>query len=144
MALYTYGRISRSRLETVDPLLQEVFQRALNLGLIDITILQGVRSRQLQDQYYREGKSKVRWPNSKHNVKTPEEKSKAVDAGPYVEGKASYAHTHCCYLAGIVQAVARSMGVEIRWGGNWDMDGEPITDQDFQDLVHYELVGGKS
>jgi hypothetical protein len=32
------------------------------------------------------------------------------------------------------------VGVMIRWGGNWDMDGEPITDQDFQDLVHFELI----
>lgn len=32
------------------------------------------------------------------------------------------------------------LGIDIRWGGNWDMDGEPVTDQNFQDLVHFELV----
>jgi peptidoglycan L-alanyl-D-glutamate endopeptidase CwlK len=32
------------------------------------------------------------------------------------------------------------LGVKLRWGGNWDRDGEPVTDQDFQDLVHFELA----
>jgi len=35
-------------------------------------------------------------------------------------------------------AAAALAKVKIRWGGNWDMDGEPVTDQEFQDLVHYE------
>jgi len=36
--------------------------------------------------------------------------------------------------------VGKMLEVDLRWGGNWDMDGEPITDQDFQDLVHFEEV----
>ena len=47
---------------------------------------------------------------------------------------------HCCVLAGIILTCAVKRGIKIRWGGNWDMDSEPITDQDFQDLVHYERV----
>jgi len=37
-------------------------------------------------------------------------------------------------------SVGKMLEVDLRWGGNWDMDGEPITDQDFQDLVHFEEV----
>ena len=78
----------------------------------------------------------MKWPDGKHN-KMP---SEAVDVVPYINGKASWDKLHCCVLAGIVLACAVRLGESVRWGGNWDMDGEPITDQDFQDLVHFELV----
>lgn len=140
--MYQYGEMSMARLETVDHRLQQVFKIALSLGLIDISILQGMRNRDEQNRYYRDGRSRVPWPEGKHNVKEPGEKAKAVDAAPYIHG-ASFNYNHCCYLAGIILAVGKSLGVDIRWGGNWDMDGEPVTDQDFQDLVHYEVIGEK-
>lgn len=47
----------------------------------------------------------------------------AVDAGPFIKGKISYNHKLCCDLAGLVQGICRSLGVKIRWGGNWDQGG---------------------
>jgi hypothetical protein len=29
---------------------------------------------------------------------------------------------------------------KLKWGANWDMDGEIITDQGFMDLPHFELI----
>jgi hypothetical protein len=87
-----------------------------------------------QDRLYSIEKSKVMWPNSKHN-NLP---SMAMDLVPVIGVQASWNHYHCSVLAGLVLAAAKELGVEIRWGGNWDMDYEPITDQDFQDLVHFE------
>lgn len=137
---YRYSEKSRQRLATVDPVLALVFEEALKAGLIDIAIIQGRRSKEQQNVYYAAGKSKVQWPNSKHNTETPNELAQAIDAGPVVHGKISWEKDHCIYLAGIVMATAASLGVKIRWGGNWDMDGEPVTDQSFQDLVHYEKI----
>lgn len=137
---YQYGKNSHERLETVDPRLQLVFRTALALGLIDISIIQGVRPQEEQNRLYNERRSRVQWPDGKHNIKEPEEKAKAIDAGPYIKGRVSYNHKHCCFLAGVILGIGRSQGIKIRWGGNWDQDGEPITDQDFQDLVHYEIV----
>lgn len=137
---YIYGRRSKSILETVNVLLAQVFVYALDTGLMDITIIDGRRSRQQQNLYYAQGRSKVQWPNSKHNVRYPHDLSKAIDAAPYVNGKTSSDFRHCIFLAGVIQTVGYDMGVSIRWGGNWDMDGEPVTDQDFQDLWHYELI----
>jgi len=137
---YHYGKTSTRRLATAKPGLQQVFKLALELGLMDIAIIQGRRGRAEQDRYYAIGKSRVRWPHSKHNVINPLDLASAVDAAPFVNGEISWRKEHCIYLAGVIQACAELLGVPIRWGGNWDMDGEPITDQDFQDLVHYELV----
>lgn len=133
---YSYGKKSLLTLRGADSGLQRVFHTALNLGLIDISILEGHRPEEEQNRLFKGGKSKVQYPNSKHN-KTP---SEALDAAPYVGGKASFDYRHCIYLAGIICAVGTWLGIKIRWGGNWDMDGEPLTDQGFQDLVHYEVI----
>jgi peptidoglycan LD-endopeptidase CwlK len=31
------------------------------------------------------------------------------------------------------------MGIEIRWGGDWDGDGD-LSDHKFNDLPHFELI----
>lgn len=139
--MYTFGTSSQLKLDTVVPPLKELVTRALATGVIDFSVVEGRRERERQDQYFSTGLSKVKWPDSKHNVLKPEDLAKAVDLVPYIHGSGlSYARPHCCVLAGIVLAIASMMGLKVRWGGNWDQDGEPVTDQDFQDLVHFELV----
>ena len=43
------------------------------------------------------------------------------------------------YFAGYVKRVADDLGIAIRWGGDWDGDGD-FSDQTFHDLPHFELV----
>lgn len=136
MSKYQFGSTSLARLATCDPSLQVVMRAALAQGLIDMTVTEGHRNEEDQNRYFNEEKSRVKYPNSKHNSNP----SKAVDIAPYVNGKLSYDQRHCCHMAGIILGIAASLGVKLRWGGNWDMDGEPVTDQDFQDLVHFELA----
>ena len=101
--------------------------------IIDFSIICGHRTKEKQNSLYPKF-TRVKWPNSKHNSLP----SKAVDLVPYINGKISWNKLHCCILAGIVLTCAKNLDIKIRWGGNWDMDSEPITDQYFQDLVHYE------
>lgn len=131
-----FGQASLKNLNTIVYSLRSVFERALNYEVIDFSIIEGHRPKETQDRYFNDGKSKVQWPNSKHNIMP----SKAGDAAPYVNGTISWNKQHCCVLAGVILAAAAELGIRVRWGGNWDMDNEPITDQDFQDLVHYEVV----
>jgi len=42
-------------------------------------------------------------------------------------------------LAGLMYAAAAVVGVKIRWGGDWDSDGNNA-DSNFNDLPHYELL----
>jgi peptidoglycan LD-endopeptidase CwlK len=135
---YQFGLYSQQRLDTAHFDLQNIAREALAVGLIDFAITEGHRDYETQNKYYEQGKSKVKFPNSKHNTKP----AMAIDAVPYVNGKLSYNYNHCCFLAGIILALAKKKGKNVRWGGNWDMDGEPVTDQSFQDLVHFELTGG--
>lgn len=138
--MYKWGEKSLKELNTVKKDIRRVFDRVLSWNIIDIAIVEGRRDRLKQNEYFYKKKSRVMWPKGKHNVLNPEDLAGALDAAPYVNGKVSYNWKHCIFLAGLVQAAGKIEGVEIRWGGNWDMDGEPITDQDFQDLVHYEII----
>jgi peptidoglycan L-alanyl-D-glutamate endopeptidase CwlK len=42
------------------------------------------------------------------------------------------------YLAGAMKARAASVDLDLRWGGDWDGDGD-FLDNGFDDLVHYEV-----
>jgi len=133
---YRFSTNSKIKLNSCHFDLQVIINEALAYGIMDISVIEGHRNKEKQDRYFSLGQSKVKWPNSKHN-KT---QSDAVDVAPFVNGKISWNRLHCCVLAGIILASAERQGAKIRWGGNWDMDGEPITDQAFQDLVHFERV----
>ncbi|MEZ7195412.1 hypothetical protein [Pseudodesulfovibrio karagichevae] len=137
MGKYQFGSASLARLNTCDPRLQVVMKASIAQGIMDMTVTEGHRDQATQDRYFSEGKSRIKFPDGKHNSYP----SKAVDVAPFVGGKLSYDQRHCCHMAGLILGIAASLGIKLRWGGNWDQDGEPVTDQDFQDLVHFELVG---
>jgi peptidoglycan L-alanyl-D-glutamate endopeptidase CwlK len=96
----------------------------------------GHRDAATQNELVEAGVSKVRWPHSKHN-RYP---SHAVDIQPYpypdYDPKLWGA---LGYLAGRAFGIAAEEGFEIRWGGDWNGNGD-LTDQNFDDLFHIELV----
>lgn len=80
----------------------------------------------------------------KHNYNP----SLALDFCACVSGKRNLAYDPChlTYIASMFVCCAQELYLAgeishiIRWGGNWDRDGEIITDQGFDDLCHVELV----
>jgi len=126
---------SISRLETCHPKIQRLIREvALRIPRrLDFTVLCGHRGEIEQHQAFRDGTSKVDWPNSKHN----ELPSRAVDLAPYpVDWNDPQ---RFCVLAGYVLAVADDLGLRVRWLGDPDGDGK-IRGQTFTDLPHFELA----
>lgn len=121
--------LSKARLYTCHPLLITLFEAVDKV--YPTAILEGHRGKMAQDQAFATGKSKLKWPDGEHN-KIP---SRAVDAGPRAN---PYDEKLCRDFAATVIKIARAKNIKIRWGGNWDGDDD-ITDQTFNDLVHYEL-----
>lgn len=126
-----FSSISRERLETCDERLQKVFQEVIKY--FDCSIIEGHRGQALQDLYFSQGKSKVKWPDGEHN-KLP---SRAVDVMPYPINWKDIERV--CYFAGYVMATALSMGIKLRWGKDWDGDTD-LNDQSFKDGPHYEIM----
>lgn len=126
-----FSQRSIDRLETCRPGLVRLFMKVIES--FDCTILEGHRGEAAQNKAYDEGKSKLRWPNGKHN-KLP---SLAVDVAPY---PVDWNDLHrFYYFAGYVMGIAQEMGIKIRWGGDWDGDKE-LKDNSFNDLVHFEIL----
>ena len=133
---FYFGERSEYNLEQGSFFIVMVMREALGLGIMDMAVIESFRDKVRQDRKFDLGRSQVKWPDSKHNSKPPT----ALDVVPWINGKLSWNKLHCCVLAGIILACAANLGRTLRWGGNWDLDSEPVTDQDFQDLVHYEEV----
>ena len=130
--MYTFGNASQTRINTCLPELQEILNEAIKE--IDFTVLCGHRSEAEQNDYFHTGRSKVKFPNSKHNTYP----SCAVDIAPYPidwNNTARFAH-----LIGLVRGIALMKGYKIRVGCDWDMDGD-ITDHSFMDYPHIEYLG---
>lgn len=133
---YLFSNISKQRLLSCHQDIQNTLRLYMEWGITDCSIIEGYRNKAAQNRYCALSKSKVKFPNSKHNNKP----SNAVDIAPYINGAISWNRLHCIYLAGGIVAAGKCLGISIRWGGNWDNDSEIITDQSFQDLLHYELI----
>ena len=138
-----YGNSSRERLNTVHPELQLVFERVLSHW--DHSILCGVRSKEDQQGAFNDGKSKVQWPDSKHNVTEPDQLAMAVDAAPYpIDWSDSVRFVAFgCYVCGVADEMYRqgTISHKLRWGGDWNAsDGRELTPQSFNDYPHFELI----
>ena len=71
-----FGKRSKERLETCDNRLQLVFNEVIRY--VDCSILEGHRSGERQNKLFEEGKTKVKYPNGRHNANP----SRAVDVAP--------------------------------------------------------------
>jgi hypothetical protein len=121
-----FGKRSKQRLKGVDAKLVNVLNELVKI--MDVTIIEGLRSQERQDVLVAKGASKTRY--SKHI------QGKAVDLAPYPIDWEDRERFH--YMGGMVRGIGQQLNVNIRWGGDWDSDGE-IKDNSFDDLVHVEI-----
>ena len=125
-----FGRKSKKELASCDPQLQKVFNEVIKH--VDCSVLEGQRGKERQNKFYDEGKSKVRYPDGRHNANP----SLAVDVTPYpVDWEDRERQT---LFAGFVIGIALGLGVRLRWGGDWDGDFQ-VADNRFDDFPHFEL-----
>ena len=129
---FRFGRHSVEKLVSCDERLVRVAHRTLLLSPFDVSVLKGHRSRDEQMAAFCAQQSKLKWPQSKHNVQP----SHALDLAPFPVDWTNVMQFTA--LAGIVFAAAGLEGVNLRWGGDWNGDWSG-TDQSFHDLPHYEL-----
>lgn len=90
----------------------------------DSTNIFGHRNEAAQTLAFESAKSKLQWPDSNHNALP----SKAVDVMPYSINWFNYQQS--AHFTGYVLGVAEEMGIKLRWGEDWDRDGQ-LKDQRF-------------
>jgi len=119
---FKLGATSLARLKGVHPDLVKVVKRAIELTPIDFTVLEGLRSKERQQQLVAKGASKTM--NSYHIT------GHAVDIAPLVDGKVTWDWKYYNLLAPIVKQAAKELGVNITWGGDWES---------FKDGPHWQI-----
>lgn len=137
----SFGTKSENCLGTCHQDLQRVVRKVMSWQVVDFSVIEGHRNTDRQQMLFREGRSKIDGviKKGKHNY-IP---SYAVDIMPYprvVNGVNVWKDNHrFTILAGLMLAAAAELGIKIRWGGDWDSDGN-ANDQSFHDLPHFEIL----
>lgn len=119
---------SLNNLKGVDERLVAVVKRAIQLTEYDFYVFEGVRSKERQKELFRVGATKTM--NSKHI------RGLAVDLYPV--GK-PIPWDMCKVIQKAMFEAAKELGVRIRWGGDWNMNGSSA-DEKFYDGPHFELL----
>ena len=136
-----FSQSSKAKLETCHYKIRLVMEKVIKF--FDVKITCGVRSDEDQAKAFQEGRSKLDGVNkkSKHQADRTG-KSRAIDIAPYpvdYDLRKPHIMKRWYYMGGFVMGVAFSMGINMRWGGDWDSDTLHY-DQTFNDLPHFELV----
>ena len=126
-----FSERSKRNLSTCDPALIALFNEVVKH--FDCSIIEGHRSDLLQEKAFENGTSQLRAGQSQHN-KHP---SLAVDVAPYPIDWDDRERFY--YFAGHVMGLALSMGIKLRYGGDW-AGNKKLSDNSFDDLVHFSLI----
>ena len=105
----------------------------------DCSVIEGHRPEAEQEAAFAAGKSKLKWPQSKHN----QQPALAADVVPYPVDWNDIKRFYLFggYVLGVAEQLRRDGRIShaVRWGGDWDQDFT-WKDQTFHDLPHFELV----
>jgi len=124
-----FGKRSQAQLSTCHPDLQAVLTEAIKH--VDFSVLEGYRGKELQNKYYNEGKSKLKFPQGKHNTSP----SLAVDIAPYPIDWNDLKRFGA--VAFFIKGIAVQQGIRLRLGADWN--GDFKFKEKFLDLPHMEL-----
>lgn len=133
--MFRLGTRSLERLIGVDARLVAVVKRALELSPIDFMVLEGKRTLQRQQELFDQGRKTpgkiVTW-----TMKSKHLDGLAVDLVPFpVDWNDTRKFDQ---IAKAMFAAADELGVKVRWGADWDMDGN-YREKGEYDSPHFEI-----
>lgn len=143
---YKFSDRSLSNFKTLHPDLQMILSELIMM--YDFSLIEGHRTLEVQQQYFKEGKSKL--DGIKRKSKHQSLPSMAADIMPYKDGTNAFSGSELdnrrfYTMMGMVKAIADRLLIQgkishrVRFGLDWDMD-DIYSDQTFHDLPHVELI----
>ena len=139
---YSLSQRSISNLRGVHPDLVAVVERAIQITEQDFIVIEGVRTQERQDELWAQGRTKpgaiVTWTKdaSSHGI-GKDGYGHAVDICPFPVDWNDLSKFDAIYVA--MLAAAQELGVRLRYGGDWDMDGK-LRERGETDSPHFELA----
>lgn len=139
--MFKFGARSLDNLVGVHPELVNIVHDAMELQIMDFSVVEGLRSIKQQKLYVEQGRSRTM--NSKH-IRQDSGYSHAVDLYPYpvdmklVNRGDMREVSRFGMLAGIMLSCAKQRGINLTWGADWDRDGV-VLDHTFYDAPHFQI-----
>lgn len=155
---FVFGKASESRLIGLKPGLIAVNRRALSYGLMDFSVVQGVRTEDEQRALYAQGREllhqvnfrrqlaglapitekensrNVTWTLKSNHLKQPDGFGHAYDVAPYFDGEIQWNNLEAFnFLATLHLRAALELGEPLEWGGHFSKN---------KDRPHFQLKKG--
>lgn len=108
---WRFGKRSESKIAGINPELEKVTRRALELSPVDFGVTCGLRTQHEQNQLRAQGKSQIK--HSRH------QDGMAVDVVAYEGSSITWDLDKYIIIAQAFAEAARELNVTIRWGGAW-------------------------
>jgi len=136
---FQFSALSNRRREGLSDNMMRLSDLMIQRTPVDFGIawMGGKRTADEQNELFKSGVSQLDGycKRSKH------QDGKAFDILPYINGRPDPDNEkHMLIIIGVAFSCADELGIKIRSGINWDMDGEFVTDQNFDDYPHIEEI----
>lgn len=139
--MYKFSQKSLDNLVGVHPYLVSCVYKLMSLQVMDFSVNEGVRTLARQKELFDAKKSKTM--DSKHLIQA-DGYGHAVDLYPSPINMAEVNKSNSKeiirfgVLAGLLISISKENNVQLRWGGDWDSDGQTL-DHTFFDAPHFEI-----
>ncbi len=110
--MYKLGKASLRNLGGVDKDLQAVVHRAIEISEVDFSVVEGLRTIEMQEALVTAGKS---WTLDSYHLS-----GDAIDIYPWVDGATSHDPEHYKKIAKAMFRSSQELGVVLEWGGFWN------------------------
>lgn len=129
---------SEKRLEGVHPTLVSIVRRAAKRLPFSLFVVEGLRTKERQEQLYAQGRTKP-GPKVTWTMKSKHLDGRAVDLAPLIDGAIDWKDVKKFdQIAAAMIEAGKEVGVLVRWGADWDMDGLP-RERGESDSPHFEI-----
>ena len=129
---------SEKRLEGVNPTLVSIVRRAAKRLPFSLFVVEGLRTKERQEQLYAQGRTKP-GPKVTWTMKSKHLDGRAVDLAPLIDGVIDWKDLKKFdQIAAAMLEAGKEVGVLVRWGADWDMDGLP-RERGESDSPHFEI-----
>jgi peptidoglycan L-alanyl-D-glutamate endopeptidase CwlK len=113
-----------------------VVKKAIQITTQDFAVLEGLRTPERQAELYAQGRT-APGPVVTWTMDSPHLHGRAVDLVPYPVDWNDLSKFDA--IAKAMITAADEVGVKLRWGADWDMDGKP-REKGESDSPHFELA----
>lgn len=140
MSQFRLGFRSRQKMEGLHPKLIAVIERAIQITKQDFSVLEGLRTKERQQQLYDQGRKTagpiVTWTLNSRHLPGKDGLGRAVDLAPHPLDWNDLKKFDA--IADAMFAAAKELKVKLRWGADWDGDGKR-RERGESDSPHFEI-----